>query len=135
VIASEQDNEHLRLLSLFHYVVGGLMALFSLFPIIHVGIGIFMMTHPGRFNQGAPSPFPVEWLGVLFAAVGAFVILCGWTLAGLTLFSGRCLARRKHRLFCTVVAGLNCMVVPIGTVLGVFTLLVLLRPSVKTLFS
>lgn len=135
MITSEQDNEHLRLLSVFHYVVGGLTALFSLFPIIHVGIGIFMMTHPGRFNAGAPAPFPVEWFGLMFAAVGVIVILCGWTLAGLTLFTGRCLARRKHYFFCMVVAGLNCMVFPLGTVLGVFTLLVLLRPTVKPLFT
>ncbi len=132
---SEQDNEHLRLLSVFHYVVGGLMALFSLFPIIHVCIGIFMLTHPGRFNQGAPPPFPVEWIGLLFAVIGGLIILCGWALAGLTVFSGRSLARHRHYLFCMVIAGVNCMFVPLGTVLGVFTLLVLLRPSVKTLFT
>lgn len=131
---AEQDNEHLRLLSVFHYVVGGLMAMAFMIPIIHVVIGILMMTHPGRFNQGAPPPFPVEWFGLMFAVIGGLIILFGWALAGLTIFSGRCLARRRHRMFCLVIAGVNCMFVPFGTVLGVFTLLVLLRPSVKALF-
>lgn len=31
-----KDLEHLRLLSIFHYVVGGLIALFACFPIIHL---------------------------------------------------------------------------------------------------
>jgi uncharacterized membrane protein YuzA (DUF378 family) len=29
-----QDAEHLRLLSIFHYIVGGLAALFSFFPLL-----------------------------------------------------------------------------------------------------
>ncbi len=32
----DQDLEHLRLLSLFHYVVGGIAALFGCFPFIHL---------------------------------------------------------------------------------------------------
>ena len=28
-----QDDEHLRLLSIFHYVVAGMAALFAMFPI------------------------------------------------------------------------------------------------------
>jgi hypothetical protein len=34
-----------------------------------------------------------------------------------------------------VVAGLNCAQMPLGTVLGVFTLMVLSRESVKSLYS
>ena len=38
-------------------------------------------------------------------------------------------------LVCMIVAGLSCMMMPFGTVLGVFTLLVLLKPQVKALFD
>ena len=34
-----------------------------------------------------------------------------------------------------IVAGITCLSVPIGTVLGVFTLMVLSRPSVKQMFA
>ena len=37
--------------------------------------------------------------------------------------------------FCLVVAGIECLLIPLGTVLGVFTILVLLRPGTKTLFG
>jgi len=35
-----RDEEHLKLLSIFHYVVGGIAAFFAFFPIIHLVIGI-----------------------------------------------------------------------------------------------
>ena len=34
-----QDAEHLRLLSIFHYIVGGLAALFSFFPLLYTTVG------------------------------------------------------------------------------------------------
>jgi len=51
------------------------------------------------------------------------------------LISGVFLKRRKNRLFSMVVAGLNCLQVPFGTVLGVFTILVLVRPSVMQIYE
>ena len=38
-----------------------------------------------------------------------------------------------HYLYCLVVAAVECMLVPFGTVLGVLTIIVLNRPSVKAL--
>jgi len=38
----EQLKEQIRLLSIFHYVVGGIAALFSLFPTIHLVMRIAM---------------------------------------------------------------------------------------------
>ena len=38
-------------------------------------------------------------------------------------------------LFCIVVAGVECMIMPFGTVLGVFTLIMLMKDSVKALFE
>jgi len=35
-----QDLEHLRLLSIFHYIVAAITALLSSFPLIHVTIGL-----------------------------------------------------------------------------------------------
>ena len=37
------DAEHLRLLSIFHYVVAGLAALLGTVPVIHLTIGILML--------------------------------------------------------------------------------------------
>ncbi|MET0288004.1 MAG: hypothetical protein ABW178_00085 [Pseudoxanthomonas sp.] len=133
--ATAEDLQQLRLLSLFHYIVGGITGLFSLFPVIHLVIGLAMVTGqmPAQPDQqGALSPEFFGWFFVAFA--GAF-IFCGLTLAGFIAYAGRCLARQQRHTLCLVVAGLSCMMMPFGTVLGVFTLIVLLRPQVKALFA
>jgi hypothetical protein len=49
--------------------------------------------------------------------------------------SAACMARRKARTFCFVIACIACLNVPLGTALGVCTILVLSRPRVKDLFA
>ncbi len=56
-------------------------------------------------------------------------------VAALSYLTGRFLSRRQHHTFCVVISALNCMYMPLGTALGVFTILVLQRPSVRTLFG
>ena len=47
-------------------------------------------------------------------------ILLGWILGVVVLVSGRFIARRKHYNFGFVVACVECLLMPFGTVLGVF---------------
>jgi hypothetical protein len=127
------DNEHLKLLSIFHYVLGGLMALFACFPIIHVAMGLFFILAPEKFGPGSQQP--PAFMGWFFVIMGGFFILVGWTLAILILLAGRFIARRTRYTYCFVVACVECIFMPVGTVLGVFSILVLNRPTVKALFS
>ena len=133
-----QDLEHLRLLSIFHYIAGGIMAFFASIPLIHVAIGIFLLLSPRWFPVHTPNhveDFPPAFFGLFFILFGGLVVLFGWTLAVLTIVAGRNLARRTRPTFCFVVACLLCVWIPFGTVLGVFTLIVLNRDSVKALFA
>ena len=128
-----QDEEHLRLLSIFHYVVGGLLAIVASVPLIHVALGLFIILAPAKMGgHGPPPPAIIGWFFVVF---GSFICVTGWLLAALTAIAGRQIARRKHLLFCQVVAGLVCLFMPVGTVLGVFKLMVLLSPTVKPRFD
>jgi len=127
------DNEHLKLLSTFHYVVSGLAGLFACFPIIHLVLGLFFILAPGKFGQGSQQrPAFIGWFFVAFASL---FILVGWTFAVLVLIVGRFIARRKHYTFCFVMGCVECVFMPFGTALGVFTILVLDRQSVKELFN
>jgi hypothetical protein len=128
-----QDLEHLRLLSIFHYVCAGMAALFACIPIIHLVMGIVMTFHPESF--GPSKEQPPAFIGVFFIVIGSLMILAGWTFAALLAYAGRCLAQRKYYTFCLVVAGIACLFMPFGTVLGVFTIIVLVRPTVKPLFA
>lgn len=127
-----QDEDHLRLLSIFHYVVAGMAGLFALFPIFHLVFGLFVIFSPQTFaGKGQPAPAFIGWIFVIFAVV---FISIGWTFAGFVVAAGRYLAMRKHYTFCLVMAGVECIFMPFGTVLGVFTIVILMRPTVKELF-
>lgn len=123
----KEDEQYLKLLSVFHYVVGGLAACFACIPIIHLAIGIAMLV-------GAIDDAP-EFVGAFLVVIAMFGILVGWTLAVCIIVAGRCLAKRKRYMFCLVMAAISCIFMPFGTVLGVFTIIVLMRPSVKELFG
>ena len=124
-----KDEEHLRLLSIFHYVVGGILGFFACIPIIHLIIGIVMLAGAG----GRDGPPPV--VGLMFLMGGLFAITAGWTLAICLIVSGKRIARRTNYKFCFVIACISCAFSPFGTVLGVFTIIVLVRPTVKELFG
>jgi hypothetical protein len=59
----------------------------------------------------------------------------GWLFAALVALSGRSIQKRRRYTFCLIMAGVECLFMPVGTVLGVFTIIVLLRDSVKRQFS
>jgi len=125
-----EDEQHLKLLSIFHYVAGGLAALAGCFPIIHflVGLGVLFL----GFSAGKGPP---ALIGLFFVVIAGGVMLFFWTLAACLFIAGRFLARREHYTFCLVVAGVSCTFMPPGTVLGVFTIIVLMRPTVKEMFG
>ena len=118
--------------SVFHYVVAGLAFLFSLFPVIHLILGITLVAGVFGDGQGEQPPEFVVWI---FIGIALFAILMGLSFATSVLMAGRFLAQRRHYTFCLVVAALSCMFMPFGTVLGVFTIIVLVRDPVKRLFE
>jgi hypothetical protein len=127
-----QDEQHLQLLSIFHYIVGGLAGLFACFPLIHlaVGIGVIISSFTEPSAGGPPLLF-----GLFFVVIAGSIILIGWAFAICIILAGRFITKRKNYMFCLVMAGIECMFTPFGTVLGVFTIITLVRPSVKELFE
>lgn len=133
-LQTDKDAEHLRLLAIFHYIVAGIGAFFACFPLIHVALGALMVFHPSTMQGSANEPPPAA-VGYLFIFLGGLFILMGWSMAVCTFLSGRFIAKRKNRVFSFVIAGLLCMFMPFGTVLGIFTIIVLSRESVQRLYQ
>jgi hypothetical protein len=128
------DNEHLRVLSIAHYVLGGLHAALSCILIVHFIFGLVIAIAPHVFGNG-PGQGPPTWFGIIMSAFAGCFMLLGWLFGGLTIYSGICLRKRKHRPFSLAVAVINCLSIPFGTALGIFTILVLSRASVKRLYE
>lgn len=130
-----KEQEQLKLLSIFYYVFGGFTAAFSFFPLFHIIIGILFLAEPGLFaNKELDTPIPAL-LGWLFIVFGTVFILLGLANAICLIYAGRFLVRKKHYLFCLVVACLACISFPFGTTLGIFTIIVINHQSVKEQFK
>lgn len=130
---TNKDMEQLRMLAIGHYILGGLTALFGLFPLIYVLVGAIFIAAPPKGRPGDPPPEALGWIFVVIGVVASLVI---WALAFGTIYAGRQIAKLQKYTFCLIMAGFTCMMfMPIGTVLGVFTFIVLLRESVKQLFN
>ena len=69
-----------------------------------------------------------KWFYLLF---GSCIVLA----AAANGLSGWLIKRRRARALSLVIAGLDCMCLPFGTVLGAFTFSVLLRDSVLELYE
>jgi hypothetical protein len=131
-----QDAEQLRLLSIFQFVYAGLMGLVALIPIIHVSLGVAIVSGalpmgPSGGSAGGPPPAVMGWF---FIVIGGAIILFGFLTAALNALGALFLRRHTHRTFCMVVAAVDCLNMPLGTALGVFTLIVLGRPGVRAEF-
>ena len=125
-----QDSEHLKLLAIFHYVVAGMTALFACIPFIHFFMGLALAT--GALGDTDPESRPI---GIGLMVIAGLFILAGWTLAVLIAYAGSSLQTRRRYTYCLVMAGVECIFMPFGTVLGVFTIIVLSRDSVKEMFG
>jgi hypothetical protein len=102
--------------------------------VFHLVMGIWMLTSPEM--QKAKDGPPAALFGAFFIGFALLWMLTAWSLAGLLVVAGRSLAQRRRRILCLVTAGLAAvMCMPFGTVLGVFTIIVLMRPSVREAFE
>jgi len=129
----DRDRDQLRLLSICHYVVAGFATLFGCIFLIYVALGAFMLKAPQSFaDHGDPPPAAVGWVMI---AVGAAIFFFGLAMAIALIVAGRSLAGLRRYTYCLVIAGLSCLFSPFGTILGIFTLVVLGRPSVRALFG
>ncbi|MEI8340581.1 MAG: hypothetical protein WCH43_03475 [Verrucomicrobiota bacterium] len=144
-------RERLRLLSLGYYISGAIGAVCVSFLLIHLTVFTVLSFIPeSKWNKNARSvtapisqneqiakphevhsDAPPVIIFRIAAGVIGFIILVGWTLGGLTIYAGRCIKMRKQRTFVHVIAGMNCIWIPYGTLLGVATFLTLSTPDAK----
>jgi hypothetical protein len=135
----DQDRKYLNILAGFHLVVAVIIALVSCFPIIHLAVGIGLLRDFGSIppDPEVPDSFDLTFrlVPILFITIATSLILGGWSFAAAVAFSGVSLFQRRRHTYSLVMGGVECMFVPIGTVLGVFTILLLTRPTVRALYE
>ena len=132
--ASAEDEQHLDILGICHFIYAAFIGLAGLVGVVYVVIGLVFATAVVS-STGPTGTMPAAAVGGAFAVIGGFVTLALWGVAACLIVSGLGLRRRRRRTFSFVIGCISCMSVPLGTVLGVFTIVVLSRPSVKALYD
>jgi len=146
-------RDRLRWLAIGYYIKGGFGVLFISIFLFHFFflLGFSFIPESARSQaprsattaqsparlpslSPAPTPAPINQpppaiMLRIFAGLIGVIILLGWTFGGLTIYAGRCVQKRTHRIFIYVMAALNCALLPWGTLLGVSTFLILQTPA------
>ena len=136
---SSQDRENLKLLSIFHYLFGGMILAFSLLQAsILLSLFAWHSIPDYRLPSDLPlgdSSFLLSQFGVIVIVVGLAFLIFGLMFPFCLIASGRLLSKRKGYWFSFMTACIECVYTPFGTILGIFTLIVLSRQSVKALYG
>jgi hypothetical protein len=125
----DADQQHLKLLSIFYYVAGGMLYLIGFFPMMHLILGILMLT--GMLG----AEVALRMIGCFMIFIPLLFMFSACAQASLMIVSGRKIENRISYTFCLVMTGIECLFRPFGTILGVLTIIVLYRPSVKSQFA
>ena len=131
-------KEHLKLLVIFHYILAGISTLGILFLILHYSIFATIskiatdnvktaeqQTEIAQFNQ------VFQYLIWIYVFAGIMIL----AYSVLNFLSARCIKKRKNKTFSYVVAGINCLNMPLGIGLAIFTFITLGKESVFSLYK
>ncbi|HVX85894.1 MAG TPA: hypothetical protein VH253_14020 [Phycisphaerae bacterium] len=126
----EKDTGDLKTLSIFWYIIAALQALGGcivvgwLLFVVLMGAGMASSGNSDDATAGAV-------FSGFFGCFGLFALALWWGLAFLNFVVARSLPQRKRRVLCFIMAIWICLWFPFGTILGIFTLIILNRPTVK----
>ena len=145
-----EDVEHLSALSIGHFILSG-VALLGAVPTLIYGfagaklldefgsdISMAMGDIPGQSGAdpfGGMSDTMLQDMGSLVTTLIVSAVVLALVTAVHLLVVGVMIRKRRWWTFCYLTGWGECLMFPFGTILGIFTILVLSRPSVKRLFG
>ena len=115
-------KHHLSTLSVLHYVYGIIICLLGIALLSLVFVGSFMNSDWLAQQAGEAPPY---WLGTFLHILGWGLFIFVEAHGIMNLISANYIGKRKGRTFSQVTAALNCLNIPFGIALGVFTFVVL----------
>lgn len=125
-------KHQLSTLSVLHYVYGVLVCM--------VGLGLLVLVFAGSFlnsdwlaQQGGDAP--PYWLGSFLRTLGWGLFVLVEAHGIMNLISASMIGKRTGRTFSQVTAALNCLNIPFGIALGIFTFVVLGDKEVRVAYG
>lgn len=125
-------QRRLDLLATLHYVYGALTCVLGLFALVLLGMGVFLNSDLLAAEAQQPPP---EWLGSFFGIIGVAVFVLVEGIGLLNILSGRWIKHRRNRTGSIIVAAIDCLNMPLGIALGIFTIVSLSNDRVSDLYA
>jgi len=128
----KQDSDLLSIVSIFHFVLGGFQMMISLAGFVYIVMGVLMATGAMDSAKGEAPPPELGWV---FVGIGIVFVLIFITIGLFTIKTGINMRRRQRRTLCIVIDAILCLMVPFGTIVGIFGLVLLTRPEISDEFE
>ncbi len=130
-VTRAKDESDLNTLSILHYIWTGLLGC-SAFGIVgyFIAIAAFVANAPSH-SHAADNEMAAGVMVIMGVVMGVLMI----PLFILHLLAAAGLKKRTRYTLALVMSGFACLSVPFGTGLGIWTIMVLQRPTVKSLFA
>ncbi|MCB0793307.1 MAG: hypothetical protein KDB88_01100 [Flavobacteriales bacterium] len=122
----------LKLLSTLHYVYGALICVSGLGLLALVFLGTMLQSDWLAEQGGNPPP---AWVGGLVGTIGWVLFVLVELVGIMNMLSGNWIASRKNRTGSMIVAGLDCLNIPFGIALGIFTFISLNQDEAVALYE
>jgi hypothetical protein len=128
-----KDESDLNTLGILHYCWTGLLGCTSLFM-----VGYFILIAAVVADTPTHGPHGAHDQEIAAGVMGGIGIVMGLLMVPMFichLLAAAGLRNRTRYVLVLVMSGMACLSVPLGTGLGIWTIMVLQRPSVKALFN
>jgi hypothetical protein len=129
------DIRYLDLIALFHVIVGLVVGLFSCLPLVNLSMGLSMLSDIPKMIVQDVTFSPFALLPIMFTLLPILIVVLGWMFAIAISLNGFYIKNRQWHTYCVVIGGVETIFMPFGTVLGVFTIILLTKPNIKKLFD
>ena len=133
-----RDEDHINILAVCYWVFGALGIFTSIGAGLYMAFLATMMQQMSNEVGAAAGDIPeLEMLGNLpgvILGLGVLLVVLGVVGAIMKIITGFLLKKRKAYTFCLITAGLTSLSLPFGTIIGVFTFVVLMRKQVARAF-
>ncbi|MBK9418749.1 MAG: hypothetical protein IPN62_16080 [Flavobacteriales bacterium] len=122
-------QRHLSTLSILHYVYGAFVCLSGLAALVIILVGGFLSSD--LLNEATDGERIPAFVGVLVQSLGWVILVVVEVWGVMNMLSGSWIANRRNRTGSQVVAAFNCLNIPFGLALGIFTFMALGDDAVK----
>ena len=124
-------NAKLNTFRILFLVYGILTLVFSLVFVMYAGMGLFFHEFIEAEAKGE-LPFNP---GIIFIVAGSIGFIFAITLGILTILASNYIKALKNYQFVFVISILLCLTGILGILLGIFTLIEISKPEIKSLFN